>query len=213
MNDPARPHPALLSIGQFDHRARWEDAKLLAECQVLHHRRRGPGGQHRNKVQTGVEIRHTPTGLVGLASERREQTRNHAMALFRLRVTLALELRCPVDPHSGPSELWRSRVTVRHTPEPAERELRSLLREGSGTALRPEHARGVVKVNVDHHDYPAILAESLDVVHACSYDIAQASAWLTVSPSQLIKFLATEPRALSRVNEQRALRKLHAIRC
>ena len=196
------------SSPSVNHRAGWEETTLLAECEVLHHRRRGPGGQHRNKVQTGVEIRHTPSGLVGQASERREQSRNHAIALFRLRVTLALELRCPVDPLAGPSDLWHSRVTERHAPPPGTRELRSSLHGDS----RPQPARGIVKVNAAHHDYPTILAEAMDVVHACDYDIAQASAWLAVSPSQLIKFLATEPRALPRVNEQRALRKLHPIR-
>jgi hypothetical protein len=201
------------SPDEAHHRAGWDDDKLLAECLIRHTRSRGPGGQHRNKVQTGVEIRHTPTGLVGNASERREQSRNHAMALFRLRVTLAVELRCPVDPLAEPSDLWRSRVKARPAASPKNvlrdvtRELRSLLAHPPS----PQHATGIVKVNVDHHDYPALLAEAMDVVHTCAYQTTPAATWLGVSPSQLIKFLATEPRAMAKVNEQRQLRNLNTL--
>ncbi len=195
------------------HRAGWVDDKLLVECQIRHTRSRGPGGQHRNKVQTGVEIRHTPTGLVATASERREQSRNHVMALFRLRVTLAVELRCPADPLAEPSELWRSRVKARPSagPKNVQREVTRELSSFLAHPPSPQHATGIVKVNVDHHDYPTLLAEAMDIVHACNYQTTPASTWLGVSPSQLIKFLATEPRALAKINEQRQLRKLKTL--
>ncbi|MCI0343430.1 MAG: peptide chain release factor-like protein [Planctomycetales bacterium] len=44
----------------------------------------GPGGSNRNKVVTGVRVRHVPTGLVAMATERRSQARNLAIALDRL---------------------------------------------------------------------------------------------------------------------------------
>jgi hypothetical protein len=71
-------------------------------------RRSGPGGQHRNKVETAVVITHTPSGLGGEASERRSQEENRKQALFRLRVNLALGMRTVRE--VAPSELWRSRI-------------------------------------------------------------------------------------------------------
>jgi len=44
----------------------------------------GPGGQHRNKVATGVRLHHRPSGVVVSATERRSQSANREMAYARL---------------------------------------------------------------------------------------------------------------------------------
>jgi protein subunit release factor B len=44
----------------------------------------GPGGQHRNTTDSGVRVRHLPTGLVAQATESRSQLRNRETALVRL---------------------------------------------------------------------------------------------------------------------------------
>ena len=49
----------------------------------------GPGGQHRNKVASGVRLLHRPSGLVVAATERRSQSANREMAFDRLAARLA----------------------------------------------------------------------------------------------------------------------------
>jgi hypothetical protein len=84
---------------------------LLRQCDETRTRRGGPGGQHRNKVETAVVLVHRQTGLSAEASERRSQAENRRAALWRLRMQLALSHREPAT--AGPSPLWQSRVRGR----------------------------------------------------------------------------------------------------
>lgn len=155
---------------------------LLAQCDMEFVRRSGPGGQHRNKVSTAVVLVHRPTGVNAEANERRSQAENRAMALFRLRMNSALQVRVPRGSNGVPSPQWRSRIVG-----------------------------GRIAVRTTHDDFPALLAEALDVVAFCEFDPKRASQLLECSTSQLVKFLKKEPAALLQVNQERRQRGLHAL--
>jgi len=157
--------------------------RLLAECEIQRTRRSGPGGQRRNKVETAVVIVHRPSGITAEANERRSQSENRHAALFRLRLRLALEIREEVTAPREPSPLWLSRCRDKK-----------------------------VAVNPQHEDFPALLAEALDVLAACDCDLLPAAARLHCTTSQLIKFLQLEPRAMAGINRVRGERGLHRLR-
>jgi ribosome-associated protein len=61
------------------------DEELLSECEVSTFRSGGPGGQHVNKVETGVRLVHVPTGVVVTCRQERSQYRNKMTCLRKLR--------------------------------------------------------------------------------------------------------------------------------
>lgn len=84
-----------LSAEQIRQRLDFDDARLLAECDVHTHRVGGPGGQHRNKTETAIRLVHRPSGIVATAGETRSQHENRSNAVFRLREAIAIEVRLP----------------------------------------------------------------------------------------------------------------------
>ncbi len=167
-----RNHPAAITPEQ-----------LLAECDMRRVRRSGPGGQHRNKVETGVVLHHRPTGVKAEANERRSQAENRSVALRRLRVNLALQIRLPCNADFQPSPLWKSRCRG-----------------------------GRISLSRTHDDFPALLAEVLDVIRAKDADVKDAASVLECTASQLTKLLKQEPKAMATVNDWRREHGLHPLR-
>jgi hypothetical protein len=119
----------------------------------------------------------------GLAAEANER-RSQAENRAEALFRLRIELALQVRQEVGmePSALWRSRC-----------------------------ANGRIIVNPRHDDFPALLAEALDVVHAREMDVKAAAEALGCSPSQLTRFLKDEPRALLLVNGARQDRGLRSL--
>ncbi len=165
-------HPSRLSLEE-----------LLAECEMRRERRSGPGGQHRNKVETAVVLTHKTSGLQGEASERRSQADNRAMALFRLRLNLAVNYRCSeLSELPVVSDLWRSRCR-----------------------------QGRLSVSPQHQDFPALLAEMMDALEMSSFSLPDVAEHFEVTASQLVKLLRGYHPALVRLNQARKQAGLRAL--
>jgi ribosome-associated protein len=61
------------------------DEDLLRECEVETFRSSGPGGQHVNKTESAVRLRHLPSSVVVSCQEERSQHRNKDICLRKLR--------------------------------------------------------------------------------------------------------------------------------
>lgn len=102
---------------------------LERDCTVEFFIASGPGGQHRNKVETGVRLTHRPSGIVVTATERRSQFANRETAFERMseRLTIAQRRQIPRVPtrpgrasrerrlqtkhRNGLSKQWRTNLT------------------------------------------------------------------------------------------------------
>lgn len=107
------------------------DRETLEEvCEVTFLKGSGPGGQHRNKRETGVRLVHPPSGTVVMATERRSQTRNRDLAFERMAERLS-ELN-HVDPERVPTKVPRGAKEERLT-EKKQRSVRKASRRFAPT--------------------------------------------------------------------------------
>ena len=165
------------------HPASLPDETLLRDCSERRVKRSGPGGQHRNKVETAVVLKHEPTGIEAEANERRSQAENRRVAVFRLRMKLALEIRHECSADVSPSDLWSQRCRS-----------------------------GRISINPEHSDFPTILAEALDVLATRDFDVSATATALRCTGSQLVKLLKDEPRAFAMLNRERIARGMSRLK-
>lgn len=147
-----------------EHPSQLADRDLLEQCRVETYRASGPGGQKRNKTDSAVRIRHTPTGICATAADSRSQHDNRARALARLRVELAVGVRSDLPP-SAP-EWWGGVVD----------------------------AAGRVSIGRKSELYIKAIALAFDALDARRGSLADAAAWLHLSTGHLVDLLATDPR-------------------
>ncbi|MEM7474641.1 MAG: peptide chain release factor-like protein [Planctomycetota bacterium] len=154
----------------------------MNDCSIRRTRRSGPGGQHRNKVETAVILCHQPTGTEAEANERRSQAENKRVALIRLRLSLAIQVRSP-EPADSPSICWSQRTK-----------------------------NGKIAISATHGEFPALLAEALDQIVALEFEIPAAAKSLAVTTSQLIRMLKKHMPAFEFVNRERTKLDKHRLK-
>lgn len=64
-------------------------AALKGEVEITAFKSGGPGGQHKNKTESAVRLKHLPTGIIVVATENRSQIKNREVAWERLLEKLA----------------------------------------------------------------------------------------------------------------------------
>ena len=165
-------HPTLLSGDQ-----------LLAECTLRTQRRSGPGGQHRNKTSSGVFLTHSPTGIVGEATERRSQADNRGIALQRLRFKLAVER--------------RTASMLDRTPP------------GTEVQFRRDSRRSKMRLADSNPDKPALLALVLNDLVACGGQPRAIGPVWESSSTAIVRLLKSHPPAFKLLQ---AIRQHHGLR-
>lgn len=165
-------HPAVQPVNQ-----------LLKHCRVTTGRRSGPGGQHRNKVETAIVVKHLPTGIEGQASEQRSQAANREQAIHRLRLNLAVQVR-------------------------SQRNVSKFELPPTNSCENFDWASRIVKeklaVSERHIDFPSVLADLLDHAQANDWNLTEMAQQSGTSGSQIVKLLRKHPPALDYLNQQRA---------
>ncbi|HWO22568.1 MAG TPA: peptide chain release factor-like protein [Kofleriaceae bacterium] len=169
-----------------DHLLATDDA-LIAQCEVDRYRASGPGGQHRNKTESAVRLRHRATGVSAIGEDSRSQLENKAHAVRRLRAAIALEVREPVDLEAyAPSPRLAAFVAAGTAPL------------GARTRLTGE--------------YWAAYAELLDLLVAGGLEIGATAQRFGVSTGAMSKLLLHDEQVARTVNDLRRARQMRPLR-
>lgn len=173
-------------MGRADFLLASDDA-LIAQCEVDRYRASGPGGQHRNKTESAVRLRHRATGVTAIGEDSRSQAENKQHAVRRLRAAIALELREPVE-LDGFAASPRLAALAAGGTAPL----------GAKTRQTPE--------------YWAAIAELLDLLVAGGLEIAATAQRLGVTTGALSKLLLHDDAVARVVNDLRRARGMRPLR-
>ena len=162
------------------------DDQLIAQCEVDRYRASGPGGQHRNKTDSGVRLRHKLTGVMAIGEDSRSQSENKHHAVRRLRSAIALEVREPVELDAPPSA-----------------RLAALVAGGTAPLGAKTKVTGA---------YWAGMAELIDLLVAGGLEIAATAQRLGITTGAMSKLLLHDDQVARCVNDLRRAKGMRALR-
>src|SRR5262249_29202720 len=157
------------------------DDALIGQCEVDRYRASGPGGQHRNKTESAVRLRHKLSGVTAIGEDSRSQAENKVHAVRRLRSAIALDVREPVRLDG-------------YVPS---RRLAGLVAGGTAPLGARTRLTG---------EYWASIAELLDVLVAGDVEIGATAQRLGVTTGALSKLLLHDEQVGRVVNDLRRSR-------
>jgi hypothetical protein len=169
-----------------DHLLASDDA-LIGQCEVDRYRASGPGGQHRNKTESAVRLRHKLTGVTAIGEDSRSQAENKVHAVRRLRSAIALGVREPVRlDNFTPSPRLAAFVAAGTAPL------------GAKTKLTGE--------------YWAAIGELLDLLVAGDLEIGTTAQRLGITTGALSKLLLHDDHVARAVNDLRRAKSMRPLR-
>ena len=163
------------------------DDGLIAQSEVDRYRASGPGGQHRNKTESAVRLRHKATGVSAIGEDSRSQAENKLHAVRRLRAAIALEVREPV---TLDGYLPSARLAA-------------LVAGGTAPLGAKTRLTG---------DYWAAIAELLDLLVAGELEIGATAQRLGITTGALSKLLLHDEHVGRAVNDLRRARQMRPLR-
>ncbi|XP_062207723.1 uncharacterized protein LOC133909346 [Phragmites australis] len=168
------------------------DDELMEQCDMGTFKASGPGGQHRNKRESAVRLRHLPTGIVAQAVEDRSQHKNRASALARLRTLIALKVRRPInlEDYTPPVELLQILP------------LKSTIRgKDVGSQIGPNNSK-----------FSPGMQALLDLLFAVEGSVSEAAKILGLSTGALSRLILSDDSLRTAANELRASKGLKPLR-
>ncbi|KAM6561945.1 hypothetical protein CsatB_021943 [Cannabis sativa] len=168
------------------------DQELLGQCEMSTFKSSGPGGQHRNKRESAVRLKHLLTGIIAQAVEDRSQHMNRASAVTRLRTLLALKVRNTVDleAYSPPRELLQilpAKSTIRGS--------------DCGSQIGPKNPKFVLGMQA-----------LLDLIFAVNGSVADAAKYLGLSTGALSRLILSDDSLRLAVNELRTSKGIKPLK-
>ncbi len=163
------------------------DDQLIAQSEVDRYRASGPGGQHRNKTDSAVRLRHKLSGITAIGEDSRSQSENKLHAVRRLRAAIALGVREPVNLDAYvPSARLAAMIAAGTAPL------------GAKTKLTGEYWAGI--------------AEVLDLLVAGGLEIAATAQRLGITTGAMSKFLLHDEAVARVVNDLRRAAQMRPLR-
>ncbi|XP_043722287.1 uncharacterized protein LOC122669563 [Telopea speciosissima] len=167
------------------------DEELMNQCEMDTYKASGPGGQHRNKRESAVRLKHLPTGVIAQAVEDRSQHRNRASALARLRTLLALKVRNAVDLNGYKPPLELLQIL------PAKSTMRG---SECGSQIGPNNPKFALGMRA-----------LLDLMFAVNGSVSDAAKFLGLSTGALSRLILSDDSLRMAVNELRTSKGMRPL--